>query len=500
MATDNKYDRQLRLWGAEGQRLLGNSKILVIGASAVSAEILKNLVLPGIGFFTLVDDQLVSESDLGENFFVHPSRLGQLRSEVVKDFLLELNPDVQGEALGLSFSSLLSSDINLQSYTMIIATQLSFTQSKTLNSICVSNSIPLILCRSIGLLGYLRLYTPEHLVIESKPSDKELIDLRIHNPFQELLHYSDSIDLSGLEPIYHSHVPFIVILIQTMQEWLKLHNSRPSTFEAKAEFKNLIKSKSKDFAMEDNFQEAVQKSYLACITESLPEEIQAVLNDEKSLNASKSSHEFWKCAKAVSSFIAANNSPPLTGIFGDMTSDTSSYIKLQTIYSNKANKDLQEVKRLYAELFEGEEASEMISNFCRNLLTLEVTRMRSLDEELEEMDKTVLEDPDELEYQLVDWYLALRAVDNHRLASGTWPELADIPALQTYTESICKPAEAGVLEELLRYKDSELHSISALVAGVASQEAVKVVTKQYSPINNTFLFTGVTSQAVVLNL
>lgn len=499
MATDNKYDRQLRLWGSEGQRLLGNSKILVIGASAVSSEILKNLVLPGIGFFTLVDDQLVSESDLGENFFVHPSHLGRLRSEVVKDFLLELNPDVKGEALGLSFSSLLSSDINLQSYTLVIATQLSFSQSKLLDSLCVSNSIPLLLCRSVGLLGYLRVYTPEHLVVESKPSDKELIDLRIHKPFAELLHYSNSIDLSSLDLIYHSHVPFIVILIQSMQDWLKVHPSAPSTFAAKSQFKDLIKSKSKDLLMEDNFQEAIKKSYLATITEDLPEEIQAVLNDDKSLNATKSSPEFWKCAKAVSSFIAANNSPPLTGIFGDMTSDTSSYIKLQTIYSNKAKKDLQEVSRIYAELFEGE-TSEMLSSFCRNLLTLEVTRMRSLQEELEEMNKSVLDDPDEPEFQLVDWYLALRAIDHHRATVGTWPEVSDIPSLQSYTESICKEADAGVLEEMLRYRDSELHSVSALVAGVASQEAVKLVTKQYSALNNTFLFTGVTSQGTVLSL
>lgn len=54
MATDDKYDRQLRLWGREGQRRLGSARLLVLGSSATATETLKNLVLPGVGSFTIV--------------------------------------------------------------------------------------------------------------------------------------------------------------------------------------------------------------------------------------------------------------------------------------------------------------------------------------------------------------------------------------------------------------------------------------------------------------
>lgn len=47
MATDNKYDRQLRLWGGSGQRALMEANILLVNASATGTETLKNLVLPG---------------------------------------------------------------------------------------------------------------------------------------------------------------------------------------------------------------------------------------------------------------------------------------------------------------------------------------------------------------------------------------------------------------------------------------------------------------------
>lgn len=47
MATDNKYDRQLRLWGSAGQKALMEANILLVNAGATGTETLKNLVLPG---------------------------------------------------------------------------------------------------------------------------------------------------------------------------------------------------------------------------------------------------------------------------------------------------------------------------------------------------------------------------------------------------------------------------------------------------------------------
>jgi amyloid beta precursor protein binding protein 1 len=46
---EKKYDRQLRLWAANGQAALENAHILLVnsGAGAVGVETLKNLILPG---------------------------------------------------------------------------------------------------------------------------------------------------------------------------------------------------------------------------------------------------------------------------------------------------------------------------------------------------------------------------------------------------------------------------------------------------------------------
>ena len=46
---EKKYDRQLRLWAANGQRALEDAHILLLnsGSGTVGIETLKNLVLPG---------------------------------------------------------------------------------------------------------------------------------------------------------------------------------------------------------------------------------------------------------------------------------------------------------------------------------------------------------------------------------------------------------------------------------------------------------------------
>lgn len=43
---EQKYDRQMRLWGAHGQEKLEKAQLCMIGAGATAAETLKNLVLP----------------------------------------------------------------------------------------------------------------------------------------------------------------------------------------------------------------------------------------------------------------------------------------------------------------------------------------------------------------------------------------------------------------------------------------------------------------------
>lgn len=101
---EKKYDRQLRLWAASGQAALESAHLLLVnsGAGTVGVETLKNLVLPGIGQFTIADDAVVNTADLGVNFFLDESSLGTSRARACTDFLLELNPEVKGNSFSAS--------------------------------------------------------------------------------------------------------------------------------------------------------------------------------------------------------------------------------------------------------------------------------------------------------------------------------------------------------------------------------------------------------------
>lgn len=102
-AKEKKYDRQLRLWAASGQQALENAYVLLLhsagGSYVAGIETLKNLVLPGVGHFTIVDGEKVKEEDLGVNFFLDEDSLGRSRAEETCNFLKELNPEVKGYAI-----------------------------------------------------------------------------------------------------------------------------------------------------------------------------------------------------------------------------------------------------------------------------------------------------------------------------------------------------------------------------------------------------------------
>lgn len=56
------------------------------------------------------------------------------------------------------------------------------------------------------------------------------------------------------------------------------------------------------------------------------------------------------------------------------------------------------------------------------------------------------------------------------------------------------------VRELVRAGGSELHNISALTGGMVAQEIIKIITKQYIPIDNVCLFDGAASKAQELKL
>lgn len=82
-SESERYDRQIRLWGAEAQSRLVKARVLMAGMAGLHAEAAKNLVLAGLSV-TVLDHRRVSALDLEYNFLLTASDEGQL----VRYFLL----------------------------------------------------------------------------------------------------------------------------------------------------------------------------------------------------------------------------------------------------------------------------------------------------------------------------------------------------------------------------------------------------------------------------
>lgn len=100
MLTDEEatlYDRQIRLWGADAQLKLRQTRLLLINVNSLSIEVCKNLCLAGVAGVTLFDNTCVTTRDLEETLTLTISEndLNEMKSICTCKHLQQLNPRVQ---------------------------------------------------------------------------------------------------------------------------------------------------------------------------------------------------------------------------------------------------------------------------------------------------------------------------------------------------------------------------------------------------------------------
>lgn len=517
-----KYDRQLRIWGDQGQAALEKSSICLLNCGPTGSETLKNLVLGGIGSITVVDGSKVELGDLGNNFLVDESSLGKSKAKCVCSFLQELNDAVKAKYVEESPETLIETNPSFFSqFTLVVATQLMENSMIKLDRICREANVILIFARSYGLTGFVRISLKEHAVIESKP-EHFLDDLRLNNPWAELKRFADSIDLNVQDPVAHKHIPYVVILVKMADEWAKSHGGRlPSTRDEKKEFKELLKAGmvAQD---EDNYKEAIDSSFKVFAPRGISSELQQILNDS-SAEVDSNSSDFWVLVAALKDFIAneGGGEVPLEGSIPDMTSSTEQYVNLQNIYHAKAEADFLVIERLVRSTLKkiGRDSNSIprstIKSFCKNARKLKVRRYRLIEDEfnspnLPELQKYLTDE----DYSIaVGIYILLRAVDRFAANYNSFPGQfdsamdEDIPRLKSTAIGLlndlgCNGASLAedLINEMCRFGAAELHAVGALVGGITSQEVIKLITRQFVPMSGTYIFNGIDHKSQLLSL
>ncbi|XP_042236072.1 NEDD8-activating enzyme E1 regulatory subunit-like [Homarus americanus] len=513
-----RYDRQLRLWGDHGQTSLENGHVCLINASAAGTETLKSLVLPGVGAVTIVDDAKVTPTDVGNNFFVDSDSVGRPRGEVALRLLLELNLEVRGTFVDQPLQEILDNQPDFfVPFTCVIVTCLPECTLLMLSKVLWEASIPLVVIRSYGMIGYIRVQIEEHAIVESHP-DNEMPDLRLDRPFSALQKYMDSLDLDSMDSKEHSHVPYVVILYKHLQIWNQQHGGPPKNYKERKAFIELCKTgmrEKENSEIEENFEEAVKAVNTSLLPTSIPSGVQSILNEAASITPSPTTKPFWIMARALHEFVTSEGrgALPVRGTIPDMTADSEKYIKIQNLYREQAAQDADWVLRRVQELSQQLGPRKIVTslesdikNFCKNAHALRVIKGKSIAEEykgsinLGEIGAH-LENP---ESELV-WYVMLRAVDQFHSEFRAYPGYfqdqveTDIVRLKVCVNRLladwgCGPiVKDDFIHEMCRYGAAEVHSVAAYIGGCAAHEVIKIITSQYVPINNTHIYNAITA-------
>lgn len=513
---NKQYDRQLRLWGDHGQAALENGHICLINGTGLGTEILKSIVLPGVGAITIVDDKTVTDEDIGSNFFLECSSIGLNRGSEALRLLLELNSAVQGHAVQEPADQIMRENPDFyKSFSLVISTGLNEKTVPALAQHLWDINVPYIQCRSVGFLGSFRIQIKEHAIIETHP-DNEQTDLRLDIPFQTLAKYLDSIDIDTLDLKDHGHIPWIVILYKAIQKWRQTHaDNWPMSRKEKNEIREIIqgfirKDENGVPISEENFEEAIRAVNTSLVPSFLPVKIQELLYSNAASNLTKESSSFWIMCAALRGFVEAEGKGklPVKGVLPDMTASTDHYVKLQNIYRSQATMDAEVVYRktqqIVAQLQVDSISESDVKLFCRHAHDLILIKGSSIATEYQLASSVAayivrhLEEPDVM---MVN-YIMLRASEmfetEHCRSPGEWEPEGDVAKLKTcvtkflseisYSHEIARKDDH--IQEMCRYGGAELHSISAFLGGCVAHEAIKLVTKQYKPVNNSFMYDG----------
>ncbi|KAL5573331.1 hypothetical protein UlMin_022928 [Ulmus minor] len=517
-----KYDRQLRIWGQQGQAALEKASICLLNCGPTGSETLKNLVLGGVGSITVVDGSKVEVGDLGNNFMVDESSVGQSKAKCVCAFLQELNDAVKAKFIEEYPEALIEKNPSFFSqFSLVVATQLVEDSMIKLDRICWEANVMLVFARSYGLTGLVRISLKEHTVFESKP-DHFLDDLRLNNPWPELRRFAENIDLDVSDPVAHKHIPYVVILEKMAQEWAKNHGgSLPSTREEKREFKELLKARMTALD-EDNYKEAIEASFKVFAPRGISSALKHIINDSCA-EVDKNSSDFWILVAALKEFLAneGGGEAPLEGSIPDMTSSTEHYVNLQNIYLAKAEADFLAIEQWVRNILKkiGTDPNSIskatIKSFCKNARKLRVCRYRPVEEEynsptVSELQKYTTDE----EYSVaVGFYILLRAVDrfaaNYNSIPGQFDGAMDEDISRLKTTAVGLLSDLGcngstiaedLINEMCRFGAAELHAVAAFIGGIASQEVIKLVTRQFVPMSGTFIFNGIDHKSQLLQL
>ena len=116
----NQFSRTQLLLGKEAMDKLQNSRVAVIGIGGVGGYVCEALDRSGVGEFDLVDDDKVCLTNLNRQIIATRKTVGKYKTEVMKERILEINPDAKVNIYNCFFLPENADDFPFEEYNYVV--------------------------------------------------------------------------------------------------------------------------------------------------------------------------------------------------------------------------------------------------------------------------------------------------------------------------------------------------------------------------------------------
>lgn len=138
-----RYSRHLLIpeIGLEGQRRLGRSRVLCIGAGGLGSPLLQYLAAAGVGRIGIVDDDVIEESNLQRQTIFGTGDIGASKAGTAARRVMEINPLVAADAIAVRLDRSNARDL-VRLYDVVADCTDRFESRYLINDACVLEGKP----------------------------------------------------------------------------------------------------------------------------------------------------------------------------------------------------------------------------------------------------------------------------------------------------------------------------------------------------------------------
>lgn len=117
---DEKFIRTGLLLGEEGLDRLAQARVAVFGIGGVGGHAAEALARSGVGKLDLIDKDVVSVSNINRQVIATTKTLGQSKTQVMKERILEINPQAEVTIHNCFFLPETAEEFEFQAYDYVV--------------------------------------------------------------------------------------------------------------------------------------------------------------------------------------------------------------------------------------------------------------------------------------------------------------------------------------------------------------------------------------------